>query len=84
MFFKLSTVARLCSRGLVTVASTSSGVAPGYVVITTTYGRSMLGSRSGVIPSTDTIPSAITMTTTTKTVNGFFTLNLSIYLFALS
>ena len=74
ILFRFSTVASPCSRGFVTEVSTSLGVAPGYVVITTTYGRSMLGIRSGVIPSRETTPSAIIITITTKTVIGFFTL----------
>ena len=84
IFFRFSVVASPCSKGCVTVLSISSGVAPGYVVITTTYGKSMLGSRSGVIPRTDTIPSAIMITTTTNIVIGFFTLNFGIiFLFSL-
>ena len=40
----------------------------------------MLGRRSGVILTSDTMPSAMMMITTTKTVMGFFTLNFDIFL----
>ena len=39
----------------------------------------MLGKRSGVILTSETMPSARTMMTATKIVIGFFTLNLDIF-----
>ena len=73
-----SSVAIACSSGRVIVVSTRSGVAPGYVVMMTTYGKSMFGSRSGVIRVKATAPSTSTAMTATNMVSGFFTLNFDI------
>ena len=56
------------SNGFVTVVSIFSGLAPGYVVITTTYGSSMAGKRSVVMPVNEITPSTSTSTTATSTV----------------
>ena len=45
--------------------------------MTIRYGKLIEGSRSVVIRVMDTIPSASTMMTATRIVNGFFTLNFS-------
>ena len=75
MFSILLTVAIACSTGFVTTVSTSSGLAPGYVVITNAYGRLIFGKRSVVIFIKDTTPRINTSTIPTITVYGFFTLN---------
>ena len=77
MLFMLFSVAMLCSTGFVTTVSTCSGLAPAYVVTTTTYGRFTSGSRSGVMRVNATTPKRITSTTATNIVSGFLTLNLS-------
>ena len=66
---------RADSIGVVTVVSIFSGDAPGYVVNTTTYGKSMLGNRSVFIFINEITPSIITKITDTKIVNGLLTLN---------
>jgi hypothetical protein len=71
----LLTVAIEASTGFVTTISTVSGLAPGYGVITMTYGRLILGKRSVDILVKDTTPRTITKITATRTVYGFLTLN---------
>ena len=75
------TVPRADSNGLVTSVSTFSGLAPGSVVMTIMYGRSISGSRSVVILVRLTALRVSTMITATRTVKGFFTQNFDIVLF---
>ena len=71
----LERVASCCSIGLVISDSASSGLAPGYVVMTITYGVLIFGNRSGVILVRAITPNTMTMTTATNIVNGFLMLN---------
>ena len=61
-----------------TSLSTRSGLAPGYTVTTMRYGVLISGSRLVCMWLRATKPSSSTMTTPTRTVNGFLTLNFSI------
>ena len=74
MLLMLLMVAIEDSTGFVTTISTVSGLAPGYVVITITYGKLILGKRSVVIFINETKPKIITIITATNTVYGFLTL----------
>ena len=75
IFFIPLVVAKVFSKGLVTPVSTFSGLAPGYVVITITYGKFKLGNKSVVIFVNEIPPNNNIIITATTTVNGFFTLN---------
>ena len=72
--FTLLILAMACSTGSDTARSTSSGLAPAYVVITRAYGSSILGSRSVLIFRKDRNPNTKTITTATSTVSGRLTL----------
>ena len=77
------TVSAFCSTSETSV-STRSGLAPGYTVTTIRYGVLTFGSRFVFILVIDTKPSISTMMTATSTVNGFLTLNFSIFSYRFS
>ena len=77
------TVSEFCSTSE-TSLSTRSGLAPGYTVTTIRYGVFTLGSRFVSIFVTATKPRIRIMTTATSTVNGFLTLNFSIFSYRFS
>ena len=66
--FMLLILAIACSTGFVTADSTSSGLAPGYVVMTIAYGNSISGKRSVLILRNDKNPKTSISTTATNTV----------------
>ena len=78
MFSTPGTVRAFCSTSD-TSLSTRSGLAPGYTVTTIRYGVLTSGSRFVCIFVMATKPKISTITTATSTVNGFLTLNFSIF-----
>jgi len=78
MFSTPGTVRAFCSTSD-TSLSTRSGLAPGYTVTTIRYGVLTSGSRLVCIFVMATKPRISTITTATSTVNGFLTLNFSIF-----
>ena len=78
MFSTPGTVRAFCSTSD-TSLSTRSGLAPGYTVTTIRYGVLTSGSRLVCIFVMATKPGISTITTATSTVNGFLTLNFSIF-----